>query len=90
MLTQTYKHINIELVGHDGNAFSIMGRVTNEMRRDGCTKEEIEEVMAEMQSGDYNHLLPTVMDHFATDEEGEEEWCYSHNESLEECGCLDY
>lgn len=70
----TYKHININLVGEDGNAFFIMGRVQGEMKRGGCSSEEIKEVMDKMQSGDYNHLLCTVMDIFSVDGEEEDEW----------------
>ncbi len=70
-----YKHIEVDLVGEDGNAFSIIGRVQTAMRRGGCTPEEVTEVLDEMKNGDYDHLLNTVMDTFAVDGEGIEEDC---------------
>lgn len=56
-----YPHISIELVGQDGNAFSILGRLQRALRRGGVPQVEIDAVMAEAQSGDYDHLLVTVM-----------------------------
>lgn len=45
------------LVGVDGNAFSIMGYVRNAMKREHCTKEEIDAYSKDAMSSDYNHLL---------------------------------
>ena len=45
------------LVGVDGNAFSIMGYVRKAMKRERCTKEEIDAFTKEATSGDYNHLI---------------------------------
>ncbi len=52
------------LVGEDGNAFSILGRARRAARGAGWTTEEWEAVMAEAMSGDYDHLLATMMEHF--------------------------
>ena len=49
--------VDVELVGHDGNAFSIMGRVTSAMRRANVKREVIDKYRQEAMSGDYNHLL---------------------------------
>lgn len=46
-----------DLVGVDGNAFSVMGYVSNAMRRTGYKKEEVDDYLADAQSSDYNHLL---------------------------------
>ena len=62
-----YPNINIPLVGEDGNAFSILGRVQRIMRQNGL-QNEYEVFHAEATSGDYNNLLRTVMSWFATDE----------------------
>ena len=62
-----YPDINIPLVGEDGNAFSILGRVQRIMRQNGL-QNEWEAFHAEATSGDYNNLLRTVMAWFATDE----------------------
>lgn len=62
-----YPEINIQLVGEDGNAFSILSRVMRVMKRRGMY-DEWEQFHAEATSGDYNHLLLTVMRWFSVDE----------------------
>jgi hypothetical protein len=57
------KKVDMELVGMDGNAFAIMGNFQRAARRAGWNKDEIDAVLKEAQSGDYNHLLATIMDH---------------------------
>jgi hypothetical protein len=47
----------VKLVGEDGNAFSIMGRVKKALRRAGADKEYIDKYLGEATSGDYDHLL---------------------------------
>ena len=59
----TEKKVAMSLVGLDGNAFSLMGAFSREARKQGWTKEEIDAVMNECMSGDYNHLLSTLMDY---------------------------
>ena len=49
----------VKLVGEDGNAFSIMGRVRKALIRAGM-HDEAEAFMAEATSGDYDHLLGVV------------------------------
>ena len=56
-----FPKVRVKLVGADGNAFAILGRVTGAMRKAGCTLEEIKAFQAEATSGDYDHLLQTVM-----------------------------
>lgn len=56
-----YPEIEVELVGHDGNAFAIMARVKSALHDNGVSSEEIEEYLAESMSGDYNNLLRTAM-----------------------------
>lgn len=53
--------VEVELSGHDGNAFAIMGTVQRALRRAGATPEEIKEYLDESTSGDYDHLLQTAM-----------------------------
>ena len=67
-----YPEVSLELVGQDGNAFSILGRAQKAARRAGLSREVIEKFMAEATSGDYNHLLGTTMEWFSCDES--EEW----------------
>jgi len=47
----------VQLVGHDGNAYAIMGRVAKALKRVGCSKEHVESYYEDSKSGDYNHLL---------------------------------
>ena len=55
------KKVTLTLVGLDGNAFSLLGAFSRAAKRQGWTKEEIEEVMKEAKSGDYDHLLRTLV-----------------------------
>jgi len=56
-----YPDITVELVGQDGNAFAILGRVQREMRRGGVPGSDIEAFVAEATKGNYDELLTTVM-----------------------------
>jgi hypothetical protein len=60
-LKPKYPHVKVQLVGRDGNAFAILGRVTKAMRKHGVEKSEIDAFMQEATAGDYNHLLATTM-----------------------------
>ena len=51
----------VRLAGHDGNAFSIMGRVKQALKRAGADKEYIDEYMNKATAGDYDHLLVVSM-----------------------------
>lgn len=55
------KKVKMNLAGLDGNAFSLMGAFQREARKQGCTPAEITAVLTECQSGDYDHLLQTLM-----------------------------
>ena len=54
-------NVEVKLVGEDGNAFAILGKVSRELRRAGH-KDLAEEYMKEATSGDYNHLLAVTQD----------------------------
>lgn len=54
----------VTLVGKDGNAFAIMGACQKSARKAGWTADRIKSMLAEMQEGDYDHLLKTAMKHF--------------------------
>ena len=62
-----FPDVHVNLAGEDGNAFFILGRVRQAMKRGGCTGEEIDEFTKEAMSGDYDHLLQTVMEWVETD-----------------------
>jgi hypothetical protein len=57
------KTVTLDLIGLDGNAFSLMGAFQKQARREGWSKEEIDSVITECTSGDYDHLLATLLDH---------------------------
>lgn len=52
---------HVQLSGEDGNVFSIIGRTLRALRAAGATDAEREAFISEMQSGDYDHALQTVM-----------------------------
>jgi len=53
--------VNVDLSNEDGNAFSIIGRVSKALRRAGATPEQINEFRDDATSGDYDHVLQTCM-----------------------------
>lgn len=65
------KRINLNLVGIDGNAFSIMASFREQAKRDGWTKEEIDEVLNDAMSSDYNHLVYTISKYCTLSEDDE-------------------
>ena len=54
----------LTLVGRDGNAFAILGNAKKVMREAKWPKELQDEIMDEATSGDYNHLIQTMMKYF--------------------------
>jgi len=96
VINPKHPNINIPLVGEDGNAFSILGRVSRIMRQNGI-HDEWDEFHAEATSGDYDKLLLTVMTWFAHDEnlsddyedEEDEDTCEDCGEDLYDCECED-
>ncbi|MGC4129270.1 MAG: hypothetical protein QM564_06855 [Bergeyella sp.] len=65
------KTVNLELVGIDGNAFAIMGAFRRQAVRENWTQEEIDLVLEEAQSGDYDHLLATIMTYCEPEDDNE-------------------
>jgi len=53
--------VEVELVGHDGNAFAIMGKVQRALKDAGANANELKQYLDESMSGDYDHLLRTAM-----------------------------
>ena len=52
--------IKVKLIGEDGNAFYILGKVQRALRKAKQSKEFIDAVIKEATSGDYSHLLATI------------------------------
>ena len=57
------KKVKMNLVGLDGNAFSLMGAFSVNARRQGWSKEEINLVLEKCMSGDYDNLVSTLYEH---------------------------
>lgn len=56
-----YPQVTVKLVGADGNAFMLVGKVRTALRRAGVPAEEIEAFSTEATSGNYDHVLQTIM-----------------------------
>jgi|688.fasta_scaffold663191_2 hypothetical protein len=57
------KPVKINLVGIDGNAYLLMGAWTRAARKQERTAEEIKAVIDDCTSGNYGHLLRTLIKH---------------------------
>ena len=56
--------VEIDLTGPEGNAFTLMGYAKSFGRQMDMSSEEIEDMLTDMQSADYEHLLEVFEDHF--------------------------
>ena len=54
--------VDVQLTGADGNAFVILGRVSQGIIEAGGEKSDVIDFQDEAMSGDYNHLLRTCME----------------------------
>ena len=61
MANPKYPHVSVELVGLDGNAFSILGRTRAALRAGGVSEQEIDAFVKEATSAGYDNLLVTVV-----------------------------
>ena len=59
-------NVHVKLVGEDGNAFAIIGRVKKALQRAGHA-ELAEEYQKDATSGDYDHLLQVTMEYVECD-----------------------
>jgi hypothetical protein len=64
-----HEKVTVKLVGEDGNAFAILGRVSKALRRSG-QPEAAKEYLAKATAGDYNHLLAVTMEYVDEPREG--------------------
>ena len=56
-----YPGIQVQLVGTDGNAFTIIGKIMREMRNHGVNEKEINKYKKDSMSGDYDNVLRTAI-----------------------------
>ena len=71
-----FSSISIDITGPQGNAYVIMGIVSDCLRQAGYTDFEVNNVLHDMMSKDYEHLLD-VASKYVTINKGE---CYYGNE----------
>lgn len=57
------KKLKLNLEGIDGNAYALLSAFKREAHKSGWTVTEQWEVLKEAQSGDYDHLLQTLIKH---------------------------
>lgn len=67
------KTVNLELVGVNGNAFMIMGVFQRQAQKEDWSQEEIDLVLEEAKSSDYNHLLATIENHCEPKDENDDD-----------------
>jgi len=53
----------VKLIGENGNAFSIIGKVKGALIKAGADNEYIHKYQMEAMSGNYDHLLCVTMDY---------------------------
>ena len=61
-----FPNAHVQLVGQDGNAFFIIGRARKALRNAGASADDIEAFCEDAMSGNYDHVLRTVMEWCAT------------------------
>ena len=59
-----YKKHVIDLTGPQGNAFYLLGTAMNLCKQIGISSERTEEILDELKSSDYEHLITTFDKYF--------------------------
>ena len=59
-----YKKQVIDLTGPDGNAYFLLGTAMNLCKQIGISSERTEEILDELKSSDYEHLITTFDKYF--------------------------
>jgi hypothetical protein len=62
MIRPTEKPV-VKILGMDGNAFAIIGRVQKALKEAGADEEYVTQYQQEAMSGDYSNLLMVTMDY---------------------------
>ena len=58
----TFAHVNVPLIGQDGNVFNIIGLVCKALRKGGATRQDIKSFTDEIErAGSYEQALAVVM-----------------------------
>jgi len=53
--------VKFQITGEDGNAFVIIGRVSQALKQAGADQEYVKQFQTEAMSGDYDNVLQTAM-----------------------------
>ena len=56
-----YPDVAVQLSGEDGNAGFMIARTGRALKKAGVPREVIQEFRVEAMSGDYDHVLQTIM-----------------------------
>lgn len=67
------RKVTLELEGLDGNAFNLMGQFQKQALKQGWTRQEVDAVLDECRSGDYDHLLGTLMEFCESEDQDEDD-----------------
>lgn len=62
--TRSPRKAEIDLSGPQGNAFYLLGTAARFGKQIGLDNEQIEAIITDMKSGDYEHLIKTFDNHF--------------------------
>ena len=60
-MTEPREKPTVNLIGTDGNAFSIIGRVKKALLKAGADEEYVKNYQMEALSGNYDHLLVKLL-----------------------------
>jgi len=80
------KKVKMNLVGLDGNVFSLLGAFQKEAQRQDWTKDEIKTVVeACLHSDSYDNVLCILTDHTeCLDDEEDEDYCFEDQDDEED------
>ena len=56
-----YKHVEVPLIGHDGNIFAIIGTVSKAIRRAGASRQIVDAFQKQVTSADSYHAALAVV-----------------------------
>jgi hypothetical protein len=62
-MTKPKEKPSVKLIDTDGNAFAIIGRVKDALRKAGADREYVDKYLKEAMFGDYDNLLCVTMNY---------------------------
>ena len=68
------KTVNLNSVGLEGDVKILISNFSKQAKKEGWNQEEIDKVITECESGDYDHLIDTLLAHSNVDEFEPEEF----------------